>query len=423
MLKSDRIALTLRVPEPLMPAFSAPKKEHPVAEDPKDWDIATKLIRGGLARSQYMETAEALYLTQGFTYDTAEGADRRFSGEDPGFVYTRVNNPTVKMFEDRLALLEGADVCRAQATGMASINASLMGLVKAGDHVVAGRALFGSCRWLIAEWLPRFGVETTFVDATDLKAWEAAMRPNTKAVLIETPSNPVLEITDIRAVSQIAHAVGAKVIVDNVFATPIFQQPLKLGADIVVYSATKHIDGQGRVLGGAILTSEAIAEECYRDMLRHTGPSLSPFNAWVLVKGLETLDLRVRRQADTAFALANVIAEHKKTQKVLYPFRPDHPGHTVAMSQMSGGGTVVALDLGSREAAFKFLNALEIVDISNNLGDAKSMATHPPTTTHRSVPEAERPSLGVTEGGVRLSVGLESLADLTRDVTRALDQA
>lgn len=394
-----------------------------MSEDPKNWDVATKLIRGGLARSPFMETAEALYLTQGFTYDSAEGADRRFSGEDPGFVYSRFNNPTVKMFEDRLALLEGAEVCRATATGMAAVHSALMGLVRAGDHVVAGNALFGSCRWLIAEWLPRFGVETTFVDATDLSAWEAAIKSNTKAVLIETPSNPVLEITDIAAVSKLAHAVGAKVIVDNVFATPIFQQPLALGADVVVYSATKHIDGQGRVLGGAILTTEAINEEYYRDSMRHTGPSLSPFNAWVMLKGLETLDLRVRRQTDTAAALADVMAEHKKVTKVLYPFRTDHPGYEVAKKQMTGAGTVIALDLGSREAAFKFLNALEIVDISNNLGDAKSMATHPPTTTHRSVPEEMRPLLGVTEGGVRLSVGLESLADLTRDVTRALDQA
>ncbi len=394
-----------------------------MAEDPKDWDVATKLIRGGIARSQFMETAEALYLTQGFTYDSAEGADRRFAGDEPGFVYSRFNNPTVKMFEDRLALLEGAEVCRAQATGMASVHAALIGLVKAGDHVVAGRALFGSCRWIVAELLPRFGVETTFVDATNLAEWEAAIRPNTKAVLIETPSNPVLEITDIAAVAELAHAVGAKVVVDNVFATPIFQQPLKLGADVVVYSATKHIDGQGRVLGGAILTSEAINEEFYRDYVRHTGPALSPFNAWVLVKGLETLDLRVRRQTDTAAALADVMAEHKKVQQVLYPFRQDHPGYEIAKKQMSGGGTVVAMDLGSREAAFKFLNALEIVDISNNLGDAKSMATHPPTTTHRSVPEEQRPSLGVTEGGVRLSVGLESVEDLKRDVIRALDQA
>nr|WP_194247995.1 O-succinylhomoserine sulfhydrylase [Caulobacter sp. RHG1] len=396
---------------------------RPVAEDPKDWDVATKLIRGGIARSQFMETAEALYLTQGFTYDSAEGADRRFAGDEPGFVYSRFNNPTVKMFEDRLALLEGAEVCRAQATGMASVHAALIGLVKAGDHVVAGRALFGSCRWIVAELLPRFGVETTFVDATNLAEWEAAIRPNTKAVLIETPSNPVLEITDIAAVAEMAHAVGAKVVVDNVFATPIFQQPLKLGADVVVYSATKHIDGQGRVLGGAILTSEAINEEFYRDYVRHTGPALSPFNAWVLVKGLETLDLRVRRQNDTAAALADVIGEHKKVREVLYPFRKDHPGYEIAKKQMTGGGTVIAMDLGSREAAFKFLNALEIVDISNNLGDAKSMATHPPTTTHRSVPEEQRPSLGVTEGGVRLSVGLESVEDLKRDVIRALDQA
>jgi O-succinylhomoserine sulfhydrylase len=405
-----------------MRAFSDVSEEA-VVENPKDWDVATKLIRGGLARSQYMETAEALYLTQGFTYDSAEGADRRFSGEDPGFVYSRFNNPTVKMFEDRLALLEGAEVCRAQATGMASIHAALMGLVRAGDHVVAGRALFGSCRWLIAEWLPRFGVETTFVDATDPKAWEAAIRPGTKAVLIETPSNPVLEITDIRAVSEMAHAVGAKVIVDNVFATPIFQQPLTLGADIVVYSATKHIDGQGRVLGGAILTSEAINEEFYRDALRHTGPSLSPFNAWVLVKGLETLDLRVRRQNDTARPWPTWWPITRRSSRCSIRSAHDHPGHNVAKQQMTGGGTVLALDLGSREAAFKFLNALEIVDISNNLGDAKSMATHPPTTTHRSVPEEMRPSLGVVEGGVRLSVGLESLSDLTRDVTRALDQA
>ena len=393
-----------------------------MAEDPQDWDIATKLIRGGLARTQFMETAEALFLTQGFTYESAEGADRRFSGEDPGFVYSRFNNPTVKMFEDRLALLEGAEVCRAQATGMAAIHMALMGLVRAGDHVVAGAAMFGSCRWIVAERLPRFGIETTFVDATDLNAWAAAMRPNTKAVLIETPSNPVLEITDIAAVVALAHAVGAKVIVDNVFATPIFQQPLALGADVVVYSATKHIDGQGRVLGGAILTSAAINDEFYRDALRHTGPALSPFNAWVLVKGLETLDLRVRRQTETCAALADIIAGHGKAS-VLYPFRPDHPGYAVARKQMSGGGTVLAMDLGSRAAAFRFLNALEIIDISNNLGDAKSMATHPPTTTHRSVPEAERPALGVVEGGVRLSVGLESLADLTRDVTRALDQA
>jgi O-succinylhomoserine sulfhydrylase len=404
-----------------MRAFSDVSEEA-VVENPKDWDVATKLIRGGLARSQYMETAEALYLTQGFTYDSAEGADRRFSGEDPGFVYSRFNNPTVKMFEDRLALLEGAEVCRAQATGMASIHAALMGLVRAGDHVVAGRALFGSCRWLIAEWLPRFGVETTFVDATD-PAWRAAIRHNTKAVLIESPANPLLEVTDIPAVAALARAVGAKVIVDNVFATPIFQKPLELGADVVVYSATKHIDGQGRVLGGAILASQELIDTHYKDFLRHTGPSISPFNAWVLLHGLGTLELRVRQQTATAAVLADLIGDHAATKRVFYPGRADHPQAAAAARQMSGFGTMIALDLGSRDAAWAFLDALEIADISNNLGDAKSMATHPFTTTHRSMSDEQKAEVGVTEGTVRLSVGLEDVADLSRDLSRALDAA
>lgn len=394
-----------------------------MSEDPKTWEAATRLVRGGTMRSAFNETSEALYLTQGFVYNSAESAVARFSGEEPGYVYSRFANPTVEMFEQRLALLEGAPACRAMATGMAAVNASLMGLVRAGDHLVAGRALFGSCRWLVAEWLPRFGVETTFVDATDLKAWENAMRPNTKAVLIETPANPLLEVTDIAEVSKLAHAVGAKVIVDNVFATPIFQKPLELGADLVVYSATKHIDGQGRVLGGAVLGSQELMDEALRDMLRHTGPSLSPFNAWVLLKGLETLDLRVRRQTETAAVLADLVASHAKTKRCFYPFRKDHPQYEVAIKQMSGGGSLLAFDLGSRQAAFNFLNALEIVDISNNLGDAKSMATHPPTTTHRSVPEEERLAIGVTEGTVRLSVGLEGAGDLIRDLSRALDAA
>jgi len=394
-----------------------------MSEDPKTWEAATRLVRGGTMRSAFNETSEALYLTQGYVYDSAESAVARFAGEEPGYVYSRFANPTVEMFEQRLALLEGAPACRAMATGMAAVNASLMGLVRAGDHLVAGRALFGSCRWLVAEWLPRFGVETTFVDATDLKAWEQAMRPNTKAVLIETPANPLLEVTDIAEVSKLAHAVGAKVIVDNVFATPIFQKPLELGADLVVYSATKHIDGQGRVLGGAVLGSQELMDEALRDMLRHTGPSLSPFNAWVLLKGLETLDLRVRRQTETAGVLADLIADHAKTKRSFYPFRKDHPQYEVAIKQMSGGGSLLAFDLGSRQAAFNFLNALEIVDISNNLGDAKSMATHPPTTTHRSVPEEERLAIGVTEGTVRLSVGLEGVNDLIRDLSRALDAA
>ena len=394
-----------------------------MSEDPHAWETATRLIRGGTMRTAFNETSEALFLTQSFVYDTAESAVARFNGEEPGYVYSRFANPTVQMFEDRLALLEGAQSCRAQTSGMAAVHASLMGLLRAGDHLVAGRALFGSCRWIVAEWLPRFGVETTMVDATDLKAWEDAIRPNTKVFLIETPANPLLEITDIAAVSKLAKAAGAKVVVDNVFATPIFQKPLELGADVVVYSATKHIDGQGRVLGGAILGQTELLDEAYRDMLRHTGPALSPFNAWVLLKGLETLDLRVRRQTETAAVLADLVADHAKTQRIFYPFRNDHPQYAVAKAQMSGGGSLLAFDLGSRQAAFNFLNALEIVDISNNLGDAKSMATHPPTTTHRAVPEAERLAIGVTEGTVRVSVGLEDVRDLSRDIARALDAA
>lgn len=394
-----------------------------MAQDPKDWKPATKLIRGGAMRSGFGETAEPIYLTQSFVYESAAAADRRFSGEDPGFVYSRYANPTTQMFEERLALLEGAEYCRAVASGMAAVHVALTGLLKAGDHLVAGRALFGSCNWIVSQWLPRFGVETTFVDATDLKAWEAAMRPNTKVVLLESPANPLLEVTDIAAVCKSAHAAGAKVVVDNVFATPIFQQPLQLGADIVVYSATKHIDGQGRVLGGAILGGKELMEESYRDILRHTGPAISPFNAWVLLKGLETLDLRVRRQTETAAVLADLIGDHPKVKSVRYPGRADHPQSEVARAQMSGFGNLIAFDLGSREAAWRFLDRLNLVDISNNLGDAKSMATHPSTTTHRAMPEEKRLEIGLTEGFVRMSVGLEDIADLSRDVTGALDGA
>ena len=392
-------------------------------EDPDHWEPATKLIRGGLARSAFGETAEGLYMTQSFVYETAEAADARFAGDDPGFVYTRYGNPTTQMFEDRLALLEGAETCRAFASGMAAIHMAIMGLVKAGDHIVAGRALFGSCRWILNNWAPRFGVETTLVPAYDLDAWRAAIRPTTRAILIESPANPLLEITDIAAVCEMAHAVGAKVIVDNVFATPIFQRPLELGADVVFYSATKHIDGGGRAMGGALLGSKALLDEAYKDPIRHTGPSLSPFNAWVLLKGLETLDLRVRRQTETAALLADQIAEHKTIARIFYPTRSDHPQFEVAKKQMSGGSTVVAFDLGSQAAAFNFLNALQIVDISNNLGDAKSMATHPSTTTHRSMTEEQRLEVGVTAGCVRLSVGLEGAGDLSRDIARALDAA
>jgi O-succinylhomoserine sulfhydrylase len=394
-----------------------------MAVDPHDWEPATRLIRGGLMRSNHGETAEALYLTQSFAYESAGAADRRFSGEEPGFVYSRYANPTTQMFEERLALLEGAEYCRALASGMAAVHVALTGLLKAGDHLVAGRALFGSCNWIVSQYLPRFGVETTFVDATDLDAWKAAMRPNTRVVLLESPANPLLEITDIEEVVKIAHAAGAKVVVDNVFATPIFQKPLTMGADVVVYSATKHIDGQGRVLGGAILGDKQLLEDAYRDIIRHTGPAMSPFNAWVLLKGLETLDLRVRRQTETAAALADLIAQSPKVACVRYPGREDHPQALVARKQMSGFSNLLAFDLGSREAAWRFLDALEIVDISNNLGDAKSMATHPSTTTHRAMPEDKRLEIGLTEGFVRMSVGLEDLRDLTRDISRALDAA
>ncbi|MBS0331833.1 MAG: O-succinylhomoserine sulfhydrylase [Proteobacteria bacterium] len=394
-----------------------------MAENPHDWDVETRLVRGGMARSPYGEISEALFLTQSFAYDSAEAADRRFSGEEPGFIYQRFGNPTTQIFEDRLALLEGAETCRSTASGMAAVQAALMGLLKAGDHLVAGRALFGSCRWIVSNLLPRFGVETTYVDATDLDAWKNAVRPNTKAFLVESPANPLLEVTAIGAVAEIAHATGARLVVDNVFATPIFQKPLALGADVVVYSATKHIDGQGRVLGGAILGAEPLMTDAYKDLIRHTGPSLSPFNAWVLLKGLETLELRVRRQTENAGKVADLIAAHAKSRRTIYCGRPDHPQAAIVANQMTGGGNVVAFDLGSREAAFRFLNALEIVDISNNLGDAKSMATHPCTTTHRSMPEAERLEIGLTEGWVRMSVGLESAGDLSRDVGRALDAA
>ncbi|MFD3265024.1 O-succinylhomoserine sulfhydrylase [Phenylobacterium ferrooxidans] len=394
-----------------------------MAEDPNTWQQETKLVRGGMARSPYGEISEALFLTQSFSYESASAADKRFSGEEPGFIYQRFGNPTTQMFEDRLALLEGAEQCRATASGMAAVHVALQGLVRAGDHIVAGRALFGSCRWILSELMPRYGVDVTFVDATDIEAWKNAVRPNTKAFLVETPANPLLEVTAIGAVADVAHAAGAKLVVDNVFATPLFQKPLALGADIVVYSATKHIDGQGRVLGGAILGGAELMTESYKDLLRHTGPALSPFNSWVLVKALETLELRVTRQTENAAKVADAIGAHAKCRQVIYPGRPDHPQAAIIANQMSGGGSVVAFDLGSREAAWRFLDTLAIVDISNNLGDAKSMATHPSTTTHRSMPEAERLSIGLTEGWVRMSVGLEGSGDLIRDVERALDAA
>ncbi|MCE2988094.1 MAG: O-succinylhomoserine sulfhydrylase [Phenylobacterium sp.] len=393
-----------------------------MTQSPKDWRPQTRLVRGGMARSPYGEISEALYLTQSFAYDNAAAADRRFSGEDPGFIYQRFGNPTTQMFEDRLALLEGAEVCRATASGMSAVHVALQGLVRAGDHVVAGRALFGSCRWILSQWMPRFGVEVTFVDATDPAAWAEAIRPNTRAFLVESPANPLLEVTPIAEVAALARQAGARLVVDNVFATPVFQKPLELGADIVVYSATKHIDGQGRVLGGAILGGAELMAEAYRDILRHTGPALSPFNSWVLLKGLETLDLRVRRQADNAVRVTGALGSHTAVRRVVFPGRPDHPQANLIAAQMSGPGNVVAFDLGTRERAWAFLDALGIVDISNNLGDAKSMATHPSTTTHRSMSESERLEIGLTEGWVRMSVGLEDAEDLAEDVLQALDK-
>ena len=390
------------------------------SESPDQWGPATQAVRGGMTRSPFGETAEAMFLTQSFVYDSAEAANARFAGENPGYIYSRYANPTVKMFEDRLALIEGAEFCRSTASGMAAIFTALTGLVRAGDHILASRALFGSCRWLLTEYFPRFGVETSVVDGPDLAQWEKGFRPNTKVVLIESPANPLLEVVDVAAICALAHAAGAKVIVDNVFATPILQKPLQLGADIVVYSATKHIDGQGRVMGGAILGPTQLLEDAYRDILRHTGPALSPFNAWVLLKGLETLDLRVRHQSQTAAVLADQIALSPHVLATRYPTRKDHPQHDVAMRQMSAGSTLVAFDFGTREKAFAFLNALQVIDISNNLGDAKSMAVHPPTTTHRAMSEADRLQIGLTEGWVRLSVGLEDVADLSRDIDRAL---
>ncbi len=385
---------------------------------------ATRLVHGGTMRSQFGETSEAMFLTQGFVYDSAEAAEARFKGEQPGFVYSRFSNPTVAMFEERMALLEGAEAARATASGMAAVTAALMSLLRAGDHVVAGRALFGSCLYIVEEWLPRFGVETSLVDGTDLDQWRAAMRPNTKVCFLETPTNPQLEILDVAAIAEIAHKAGAKVVVDNVFATPLLQQPFDLGADVVVYSTTKHIDGQGRYLGGCILASREIIDTHIHNILRQTGPSLSPFNAWVMLKGLETLPLRVAYQNDAAARLADVLAGLPGVGRVLYPFRDDHPQAALARRQMKGGGTVVALELdGGKGAAFRFANALQVVKISNNLGDAKSLITHPATTTHQRLTPEVRTKMGISDGMLRLSVGLEDIDDLIEDVTVAAGAA
>jgi O-succinylhomoserine sulfhydrylase len=383
----------------------------------------TRLVHDGTLRSEFGETSEALFLTQGHVYASAEECEARFKGESPGFLYARFSNPTVTMFEQRMASFEGAEAARATATGMAAVTAALLGLLQAGDHIVTARALFGSCRYVVAELLPRFGVAATLVDGTDLDAWRKAVRPETKVFFLESPANPTLEVIDIEAVAALARQVGAKLVVDNVFSTPIWQKPLQLGADCVVYSATKHIDGQGRCLGGVILASEEFIQTHIHTLLRQTGPSMSPFNAWVLLKSLETLPLRVERQTRTAAIVADALAGHSKIRRLIYPGRADHPQADVITRQMTGGSTLLALEIeGSKAGAFRFLNALDLIRISNNLGDAKSLITHPATTTHQRFTPEERAEMGVSEGLVRLSVGLEHPDDLIEDLTQALER-
>ena len=391
------------------------------AETPRKYRPATTLVHGGTLRSQFGETSEAMFLTQGFVYPNMKAAEARFTGADPGFIYSRFSNPTVAMFEQRMALLEGAESARATASGMAAVTAAMLGQLKAGDHVVAAKALFGSCRYIVEELLPRYGVPSTLVDGTDLAQWRAAMRPNTKVLFLESPTNPQLEIIDIAAVAAIAHEGGARLVVDNVFATPLLQSPLKLGADCVVYSTTKHIDGQGRTLGGCILASEEFIQTHVHNFLRQTGPALSPFNAWVMLKGLETLPVRLMAQQANAIRIADFLAEHTAIERVLYPTRKDHPQHELAMRQMSGGGSVIAFDVkGGKEGAFRFGNGLSIVKISNNLGDAKSLLTHPATTTHQRIGPEARAESGIGEGMLRLSCGLEDVDDLIEDIGAAL---
>ncbi|MEM7465223.1 MAG: O-succinylhomoserine sulfhydrylase [Pseudomonadota bacterium] len=390
----------------------------------KKWRQATALVHGGTTRSQFGETSEALYLTQGFVYDSAETAEARFKGDEDGFIYSRYANPTVEMLEQRLCQLEGAEAARATASGMAAVHASVACQVEAGDDIVSARALFGSCRWVIETQMARCGVSSTLVDGRDIEAWKKAVKPNTKVFFLETPTNPTLELCDIAAIADLAHEVGAKLIVDNVFATPLWQRPLELGADIVVYSATKHIDGQGRCLGGAILSDKEWIDEKLYDYYRHTGPSMSPFNAWVMLKSLETLSARVCRQTETASLIADFLSEQDGITKVLYPGRDDHPQAELAARQMQEGSTLVAFEVdGGKPAAFAFLNALKLIQISNNLGDAKSLITHPATTTHKNLTQEARDELGISDGMLRLSAGLEDPQDLIEDVEAAIAAA
>jgi len=390
----------------------------------QNWRPETTLVHGGITRSQYGETAEPLYLTQGFVYNSAEQAEARFKQEDPGFQYTRFGNPTIQMFEDRLRIFEGAEECRVTATGMAAVAASILSYVKTGDHIVAARAMFGSCRNVIETICARFGITSTLIDGKDLNAWREAIRPNTKLFFFETPSNPNLELVDIAEVSKIARENGILTIVDNVFATPMLQRPLALGADVVVYSATKHIDGQGRVLGGAVLGSTDYITKYVQEWVRQTGPSMGPFNAWVMLKSLETMPIRVQAQCASAAKIADLLAGLKGVSRIIYPGRSDHPQADLAKKQMPGGGQMIAFEVeGGKKAAFKCLNALRLILISNNLGDAKSIVTHPATTTHFKLTPAQREELGISDGMIRLSIGLEAVEDLADDLSQAVRAA
>jgi O-succinylhomoserine sulfhydrylase len=391
----------------------------------QDWKTRTKLVHEGSRRSQYGEMAEAIFLTQGFVYPDAESAEARFiqAGADE-FIYARYGNPTTRMFEERIAALEGTEDAFATASGMAAVSGALTALLRAGDHVVSARALFGSCLYILEEVLTRFGVTVTFVDGADLDQWRAAVTPATRAVFFESMSNPTLELVDIRAVSDIAHAQGALVIVDNVFATPVFSRAVEQGADVVVYSTTKHIDGQGRALGGVVCGTEQYIRKVLEPYMKHTGGSMSPFTAWIMLNGMVTLDLRCRAMADSAARVARALQGHAKLSKVIYPGLDSHPQHALAMAQMGSGGTLVTFDIaGGKEAAFRFLNALTIAKISNNLGDAKTIATHPATTTHQRLPQDQKDKLGITPGLIRLSLGLEDAEDLIADLMQALDRA
>ncbi|WP_404558871.1 O-succinylhomoserine sulfhydrylase [Bradyrhizobium niftali] len=395
-----------------------------MSKSPAAYRPETRLVHSGTLRSQFGETSEALFLTQGYVYNSAEECEARFKGEDPGFIYSRYSNPTISMFERRMIELEGAEAARSAATGMAAVTTAILAPLKAGDHVVASRALFGSCLYVIQDLLPRYGIETTLVDGLDLDQWQRALRPNTKTFFLESPTNPTLDVLDIPGIAEIAHKGGARLVVDNVFATPIWQSPLALGADVVVYSATKHIDGQGRCLGGIILSSEAFIAEHLHNFMRQTGPSISPFNAWVLLKGLETLAVRVRAQTDTATRVAEVLASHPKISRLIYPGRADHPQAALVKKQMRGGSTLVGFEVkGGKAAAFRVLNELKLAKISNNLGDAKSLVTHPATTTHQRLKPEDRAALGISEGFIRFSAGLEHADDLIEDLTAALEKA